>query len=129
MYSFMRPPENTVLIVDDNSLHLTIYRWILEREGYHCRTALVGNTSVELPVSERIDLVLLDYRLSSSLTAPEVAEQAKSAFPEAQIVVLSELPWMPDDIRPYAAAFVNKGEPKRLIETLARVLRGEPSPA
>ena len=116
-------------MVDDDSLHLTIYRWILEREGYHCRTALVGNTSVELPVSERIDLVLLDYRLRSSLTAPEVAEQVKSAFPEAPIVVLSELLWMPDDIRAYAAAFVNKGEPKRLIETLTGVLRGQPSPA
>ena len=129
MYTFMRPPENTILIVDDDPLHLTIYKWILQREGYQCRTALVGSTSVDLPLSERIDLVLLDYRLSSSLTAPEVAEQVKSAFPEAPIVVLSELPWMPDDIRAYAAAFVNKGEPKRLIETLAAVLRGKPSPA
>jgi len=125
----MRPPENTVLIVDDDPLHLTIYKWILQREGYQCRTALVGSTSVDLPLSERIDLVLLDYRLSSSLTAPEVAEQVKSAFPEAPIVVLSELPWMPDDIRAQAAAFVNKGEPRRLIETLAAVLRGKPSPA
>jgi len=129
MYTFMRPPENTVLIVDDDSLHLTIYRWILEREGYHCRTALVGNTSVELPVSDLIDLVLLDYRLSSSLTAPTVAEQVKSAFPTAPIVVLSELPWMPEDIRACAAAFVNKGEPKRLLETIAGVLQGKPSPA
>jgi|SRR5579859_791276 len=129
MYTFMRPPGNTVLIVDDDPLHLTIYKWILQREGYHCRTALVGSTSVELPVGDLVDLVLLDYRLSSSLTAPEVAEQVKSSFPEAPIVVLSELPWMPDDIRAYAAAFVNKGEPKRLIETLATVLRGKPSPA
>jgi len=125
----MQTQENTVLILDDDPLHLTIYRWILQREGYQWRTALVGSTYVQLPARERIDLVLLDYRLSSSLTAPTVAEQVKSAFPEAPSVVLSELPWIPDDLRAYAAAFVNKGEPKRLIETLAAVLRGKPSPA
>ena len=125
----MPASETTVLIIDDDPLHLTIYRWILQREGYQCKTAVVGSTSVDLPRSERIDLVLLDYRLSSSLTAPQVAEQVKSAFPETPIVVLSELPWMPDDIRAYAAAFVNKGEPKRLLETIALVLEGKPSRA
>ena len=122
-------PEITVLIVDDDPLHLMIYRWILQREGCHCKSALVGSTSVELPVSEVIDLVLLDYRLSSSLTATDVAKQVKSAFPEVPIVVLSELPWMPDDIRAYADAFANKGEPKRLLETIVGVLHCKPSPA
>ena len=125
----MPASEKTVLIIDDDQLHLTIYGWILQREGYQCKTALVSGTSVDLPRSERIDLVLLDYRLNSSLTAAEVAEQVKSAFPETPIVVLSELPWMPDDIRAYAAAFVNKGEPKRLLETIALVLEGKPSQA
>jgi|SRR5215469_13718333 len=113
----------TILIVDDDPLHLTIYAWILAREGYGCKKALVGSTSVELPHDEVIDLVLLDYRLSSSLTATDLAEMVKKAFPAAPIVVLSELPWMPDDISPHAAAFVHKGEPKHLLETLAEVLQ------
>jgi DNA-binding NtrC family response regulator len=125
----MHSRNNSVLIIDDDSLHLTIYTWILAREGYQCRTALVGSTSVKLPVDEAIDLVLLDYRLNSSLKAVEVAEQVKNAFPSAPIVVLSELPWMPHDIATHAAAFVNKGEPKRLIETIAGVLHRRPSVA
>ena len=115
----------TVLIIDDDPLHLTIYKWILEREGYDCKRALVGSTSVGLPGNEPVDVVLLDYRLSSSLTAVEVAAQVRKAFPSAPIVVLSELPWMPDDIRAHADAFVNKGEPKLLLETIAGVLQGK----
>jgi len=101
--------------------------WILEREGYQCKTAVVNSTSVELPVINAMDLVLLDYRRSSSLTAIDVAEQVKSALPETSIVVLSELAWMRDDIRAYAVAFANKGEPKRLLDTIAAVLEGKPS--
>jgi CheY-like chemotaxis protein len=58
----------SVLIIDDDSLHLTIYRWMPEREGYSCKTALVSET-LDLPANDAIDLVLLDYRLNSSLTA------------------------------------------------------------
>lgn len=116
------PSEITILIVDDDELHLRIYRWILERESYRCRTALVGNTSVEFPGDEAVDLVLLDYRLQSSLTAVDLAKELKSRFPNAPIVVLSELTWIPEDIRPYAAGFVHKGEPKLLVETIGDLL-------
>jgi DNA-binding NtrC family response regulator len=112
----------SVLIIDDDSLHLTIYRWMLEREGYSCKTALVSET-LDLPANDAIDLVLLDYRLNSSLTAVHVAERVKKAFHHVPIIVLSELQWMPDDIRPYAAGFVHKGEPKRMLDTIADVLQ------
>jgi CheY-like chemotaxis protein len=118
----MSAHKPSVLIIDDDSIHLTIYTWILEREGYKCETALV-NESLELPATDAIDLVLLDYRLNSPLTAVYVAEQVKRAFPDAPIIVLSEMQWMPDDIRPYAAGFVHKGEPKRMLETIGEVLQ------
>jgi DNA-binding NtrC family response regulator len=119
---FDMPSQPNVLIIDDDPLHLKIYSWILEREGYKCRTALVGSTSVDLPDDPDIHLVLLDYRLTSSLRATDVAEQARKTYPDAPIVVLSEMPWMPDDIRPHAIAFVNKGNAKLLIDTVAQVL-------
>ncbi len=113
----------TVLIIDDDPLHLTLYTWILAREGFKTKTTLVGSADVELPSSEIIDLVLLDYRLNGSRTAAQVAEQVRSVFPSAPIVVLSELPWMPDDVRSYAAAFVNKGDPQKLIAAITSVLQ------
>ena len=112
--------RHTVLVIDDNEQHLKIYCWMLQRSGYECIPALVDSTSVQLPTSRTICLVLLDYRLNSSLTAADVAEQLKAGFPSAPIVILSELPWMPDDAQGYARAFVNKGEPERLLETVAQ---------
>ena len=118
----MTSPRNTILIVDDDPLHLKIYTWILEREGYHCLTALVGSKAVDLPEGERIDLILLDYRLSSSITAPESAKRLKQLFSGVPVVVLSELPWMPVDMAQHAVAFINKGNPNRLVDTVAQVV-------
>ncbi len=68
-------------------------------------------------------MILLDYRLNSSLTAADVAEQLKTGFPSVPIVILSELPWMPEDANRYATAFVHKGEPEQLFETVAAFCR------
>lgn len=120
------PSKNaTVLIVDDDTIHLTLYTWILQSDGYKCATALVKSTSVDLPSGAAVDLVLLDYRLNSSLTTLDVVHRLRSEFASAPIVILSELQWMPDDVREHAVTFVNKGEPKRLLETIAAVLQGE----
>jgi DNA-binding NtrC family response regulator len=115
--------EATILIVDDDRLHLKLYTWILQAEGYKCESALVQSTSVDLPSAAAIDLVLLDYRLSSSLTPTDVIAQLKGAFPSAPIVILSEMQWMPDDVKNHAQAFINKGDPKRLVETINGILQ------
>ena len=109
-----------VLLIDDDAQHLKIYSWMLERKGWKCIPALVGSDSVELPTSRSICMVLLDYRLNSSLTAADIAEQLKASFPSAPIVLLSELPWMPEEAHRYAKAFVHKGEPEQLFQTVAR---------
>jgi DNA-binding NtrC family response regulator len=119
----MTAQETTILIVDDDRLHLKLYTWILQAEGYKCESALVQSTSVELPSDATIDLVLLDYRLSSALSPVDVIEQLKSKFPHAPIVILSEMQWMPDDVKNHAKAFINKGDPKRLVETISGILQ------
>ena len=117
----------TILIIDDDELHLTLYTWILQGQGYKCETALVRSTSVDLPENVSIDLVLLDYRLSSSLTAVDVVKQVKTAFSSVPVVVLSELQWMPDDMKDHAIAFINKGDPKRLVETINNLVQAKSS--
>jgi CheY-like chemotaxis protein len=117
-------PKATILIVDDNPSHLKLYSWIVEQRGWNATTALVGSTKVDLPDTAPIDVILLDYRLSSTLTAMDVAKLLKQNYPLAPIVVLSEMPWMPDDMRGQAAAFVHKGEPQRLLDTLEAIMHG-----
>jgi CheY-like chemotaxis protein len=112
--------SGSVLVVDDNEQHLQIYCWMLQRRGYKCLPALVRSTSVNLPEPASVCLALLDYRLNSSLTAADVAARLQTQYPSAPIVVLSELPWMPDDAKPYAKAFVHKGEHDQLFETVKK---------
>ena len=119
----MKQDQSTILIVDDDPLHLKLYSWILERQRYQCKTAEVKSTSVEIPADAAVDLVLLDYRLDSSVTPLDVIHQLRSAFGQVPILILSDLQWMPEDMREHAAAFIHKGDPKMLLETIAGVLK------
>lgn len=119
------PSPPTVLIVDDDPSHLKLYSWIVQRGGFQAAVALVGSRSVEYPENRQVDVIALDYRLASSLTAPQIAMELQQLFPGAPIIVLSELAWMPADMAPYAKGFVSKGEPQNLLELIGQ-LTGHP---
>jgi len=44
-------------------------------------------------------------------------------YPATPIVVLSEMEWLPDDVAPYSTAFVRKGNPDLLLQTLTRLTK------
>ncbi|HET9742431.1 MAG TPA: response regulator [Terriglobales bacterium] len=116
------PGKMTVLLIDDDPSHLKLYSWVVDKGGYRTLTALVKGNSVALPRDEQVDLTVLDYRIGTTITAVEVARQLAATFPKKPILVLSDLPWMPDDIAPYAAAFVRKGEPEQMLQTIEKLI-------
>jgi len=118
--------NRTVLIVDDDASHLKLYSWVLERGGFHPITALVDGNALGIPDGQRIDAAVLDYRLGPYLTAVEVAKRLRDGSPDIPILVLSDVPWMPDDVAPYASGFVRKGEPQQLIEMLGSLVGESP---
>ncbi len=113
------PIQTKVLVIDDDPSHLRLYAWILERGGYAPVTALAQRNSLQLPDGVLPALVILDYALGGSLKAADVAQQVRAAYPAAPIIILSDLFGMPDDVAPLAAAFVQKGDPQFLLETIA----------
>lgn len=116
----------TVLLIDDNPSHLKLYSWIVARGGFRAVTALVNGSTLELPRTEPVELTVLDYQIGSQLKSVQVAELLKETFPSKPVLVLSDMPWLPEDIAPYATAFVSKGEPEQLlmkIQTLISVGR------
>ncbi len=112
----------SILVVDDDPVHLRIYGWIMNAAGFRAFTAQVLSNEVWLPEEEYFDVVVLDYRLTGTLTAVEAARQIEKKYPEVPIVILSDMFEMPDDIAPYARKFVRKGEPEKLIETICALL-------
>lgn len=121
-------PDKTVLIIDDDKTQLKLYSWIVQHGGFQAATALVGSNDVTWPECEAADVVALDYRLSSKLTALDIAGMVRKRYPATPILVLSEMLWMPEDIAPHAAAFVSKGNPEELIEAIS-ALANRPSSA
>lgn len=113
----------SILIIDDDPSHLKLYSWIVQRAGYDAKTALVGHSTVDLPHDAAVSAVLLDYRLDSTLTAVDVAKMVKSVYPDAPVIVLSALDWMPDDIAPFASGFASKWEPATLLKKLEEITK------
>lgn len=109
-----------VLIIDDDPVHLQIYGWILKNAGFVPFPALARSDGVDMPTDHDIDVVVLDYRLTGGLKATDAARLANDAFPDAPIILLSDLYGVPDDIAPFVKAFVRKGEPEKLIATVRK---------
>lgn len=117
------PPQ--ILIIDDDPFHLEIYGMLVQQAGYAAVPVLVRFSGLDPVPETAIDAILLDYRLNSVRTSPEIAQELSSKYPRCPIVVLSDLWNMPGDIAPYASCFVRKGEPKNLLRTLQSILMRE----
>jgi DNA-binding NtrC family response regulator len=111
-----------VLIIDDDATHLEIYGLILEKAGFRPIPVLVKFQGPEFPPDTDVAVVVLDYRLNSIKTAPEVAQEARIRYPNSPVVVLSDVWSMPTDIAPYAEKFIRKGEPQQLIDAIRTLM-------
>jgi DNA-binding response OmpR family regulator len=116
------PTNQRILIVDDDPSHLDIYGKIVQFAGFEPVPVVVRFVGPDPFPDASIDLVLLDYRLNSVKTSPEIAQDIRSTFPGAPIVLLSDLWSTPADIAPFVDQFVRKGEPARLLEVIRSYL-------
>ncbi len=110
-----------ILIVDDDPSHLDIYGMIVDRAGYLPVPLLVRFAGPEPVPDGKIAAILLDYRMNSVKTTPEIAQEIKARHPEAPILLLSDLWSVPDDIQPYITEFVRKGQPENLLKALVKL--------
>src|SRR6185312_3038910 len=113
----------TVLFIDDDPQHLKLYQWVIQRGPFTVVPLLVGGAGLPSLPGHAPDVIALDYRLRGSLTSVEVAQELKLKYPATPIVVLSEMEWLPDDVAPYSTAFVRKGNPDLLLQTLTRLTK------
>jgi DNA-binding response OmpR family regulator len=111
-----------VLIVDDDPSHLEIYGLLLKQAGYEALTTQVNFAGADLPRDAQVGLVLLDYKLQSLRTSAELAREIRDLYPDAPIVLLSDLWSLPEDVAPFVSDFVRKGQPAKLLQVVGRLL-------
>jgi DNA-binding response OmpR family regulator len=112
------PTTPRILILDDDPSHLDIYGLMVQRAGFEPIPVLVRFSGPD-PIPEcAVDIVLLDYRLNSVKSAPEIARDVRGKFPAAPIILLSDLWSPPSDIAPLITQFVRKGDPANFLNVL-----------
>jgi DNA-binding response OmpR family regulator len=78
----------SVLVVDDDEMIVHFFKMILEEIGYRVVEAFNGETALDLAISNEVDLVLLDYKLSD-MTGDIVAKKLKESNPQTRIVFVT----------------------------------------
>ena len=118
------PLPPTILMVDDDPQHLQMQSWIMHQAGFRVVTVVVGQNSFSLPDNEHPGLILLDYRLNSNVTSPQVAGLLRQTFVNVPIVLLSNVPDMPQEMAALVDRFMRKGEPEELVQFVRGFFNG-----
>ena len=123
----------TILLVDDNEDNRTIYRTLLEHEGYRVLESADGTSALECVRAESPDLVVMDLAMPG-LDGWELTHILKSDPSTSGIPVLAlTARAMPDNVvRAQRAGFerclMMPIDPTRVLEEVKRILR-DPQPS
>lgn len=109
------PRQHEILCIDDDIQSLRVRRILLESLGYKVSTETDAERGLRLFRSRHIDAVILDYQMPG-MNGGEAATEIKRLRPEVPVLILSALPWLPEDAPQNAIdSFVQKGEPLRVL--------------
>ncbi len=96
-----------VLIVDDNEANIHLVRFILEKHGFKAIEARNGVEGIELAISEKPDLVLLDVQLPD-IDGLEVVKRIRACEADGSIPIIALTSYaMPGDREKMLAAGCN----------------------
>ena len=120
----MDPPR--ILIVDDDPVHLTCARELLEAEGYRVEVHLTGFGATERLIHSRPDLVLIDVNMPA-LSGEGLVAILRRRVHAAGVRVLLYSSNDEDALRKAAArldidGYVCKGDPDELRRKVSRAL-------
>ncbi len=120
-------PQRQILCIDDDEQSLQVRKILLESFGYGVTTATRPSEGLRAFHSEKIDAVVLDYQMPE-MNGCETARAVKAARPDVPVMILSALPWLPEDApRECIDAFLTKGEPTAaLVSKLESLIAAKP---
>jgi DNA-binding NtrC family response regulator len=78
----------TILYIDDETDQRIFLVALLEYRGFRVRTARRALDALELMVTERFDVVMVDYELPD-MTGAQLAQEIRAVEPSARIILFS----------------------------------------
>ena len=121
--------SHLILIVDDDAELRTLYRMILEREGYTVDEAANGAEALKYLGSHVPDLIIMDM-LMPMLGGESVIRRIQQipALRDVRIIVLTAYPRFRDTVRYLDADqfLVKPITPRQIVEAVRDVLSEEP---
>lgn len=78
--------RETVLVIDDDSAVVQSFERVLTDNGYHVKTALNGQSGLDLLKESDFDLVFTDIKMPG-MDGIEVASRIKSEHPDLPVVI------------------------------------------
>jgi two-component system, cell cycle response regulator len=123
-----KPKQGRILIVDDDILLLDTISSGLSLRGYQCKTAMGGNSALELLNRDAFDIMVIDIVLPD-LDGLQLTAKAKKIKPDMAIIIMTghidEFSYE-DAIESGASDFIKKPfTPKELIARIEHAKRHE----
>ena len=116
--------QANILVVDDDTETLDLFREILGEEGYRVVTSSSGEEALEIRNQELFDLIISDMRLGTSLNGLDVLRTYKMIQPESEVILITAFGSMETAIEAVkAGAFDYISKPFKIDEVLVQVKR------
>jgi CheY-like chemotaxis protein len=119
------PESPQILLVDDNCHGLVARRAVLEEAGYRILTARSGEEALELYSTQKIDVVVTDYRMPG-MNGVELIQKIRKSDAGVRIILLSGFvePLGLDEAGTGADIVISKssGEVGNLTRSISRLL-------
>ena len=90
--------SRSVLVVDDDSMILTVMSDLLKAAGYEVLTAMTGDEAVKIHTENAPALTFLDVKLRGK-NGIEVFREIRTVDPQATIVILTGYPKIEDTVQ------------------------------
>jgi len=112
-----------LLCIDDDAQSLQVRKVLLESYGFRVNTAGSGPEGLRAVRTLAPDAVVVDYHMPG-MDGGEVAREMKNWDAALPVIILSALPWLPDDApNDCIDSCVSKGEPMgALVQTIQSLI-------
>jgi CheY-like chemotaxis protein len=116
----------TLLCVDDDVQSLAVRKIMLEAFGFNVMTTPDPRQALRMHAAQHFDAAILDFQMPH-MDGGELAKAMKVTRPEVPVLILSGMPYLPEDTPQYYDRFFCKTESSiKLAQEIQQLIASSP---